>query len=149
MSFNLRPLCYWSFWAKPIQASTVPKSSGLTSPTSVTSPKATIVSTIYSRQINFFQENLHFLVCEFGWWKQQPAQQIDIFKVSECLFSSILKSIKVNFSELLSASPVTSPASPVLTYSTTLTSVSEQTLWTGSFVLRIFLKTKQQKGSWL
>ena len=81
MSFNLRPLCYWSFWAKPIHASTVPNSSGLTSPTSVTSPKATIVSTIYSWQINFFQENLHFLVCEFGWWKQQPAQQIDIFRM--------------------------------------------------------------------
>ena len=44
----------------------IPNSSGFTSPTSVTSPKATIVSTIYSRQINFFQENLHFLVCEFG-----------------------------------------------------------------------------------
>ena len=98
MSFNLRPLYNWSFWAKPIHhASTVPNSSGLTSPTSVTSPKATIVSTIYSRQINFFQENLHFLVCEFGWWKQQPAQQIDIFKVSECLFSSILKSISLNY----------------------------------------------------
>ena len=130
MSFNLRPLCYWSFWAKPIHASTVPNSSGLTSPTSVTSPKATIVSTIYSRQINFFQENLHFLVCEFGWWKQQPAQQIDIFKVSECLFSSILKSISLNYCQ-----HHPSPASPVLTYSTALTSLSEQTLWTGSFVL--------------
>ena len=63
----------------------------------------------------------------------------------------LLQYIKVNFSELLSASPITSPASPVLgtscTHSPSSTSVSEQALWTGSIVLRIFLKTEKQKGS--
>ena len=142
MSFNLRPLCYWSFWAKPIHASTVPNSSGLTSPTSVTSPKATIVSTIYSRKS---RKSSFFSL----WIWMMKTATCTANRYFQSIRMLILQYIKVNFSELLSASPVTSPASPVLTYSTTLTSVSEQTLWTGSFVLRIFLKTEQQKGSWL
>ena len=92
-------------------------------------------NSIYSRQINFFQKNLHFLVCEFGWW-------LHTNRYFQSIRMLILQYIKVKHHP---SPPRPHQFSPTVS----LTSVSEQTLWTGSFVLRIFLKTEQQKGSWL